>query len=238
MFFSVLSLRSVVYALAQILGAPFQNPSILWFGLPLLVALIIFELNLKEDKRWRPKGSEDNLKQALPNAIVLLFISIDLFRITFSGGDILSRLLSGDFIASAIVLLLCAAIFLIDYFHEFPKKKILGFSAHLPANALAYSMMVVVYDAIPFDASMICGTALFTILLAVLFYLVSRLEMEKKAGRGNDEPQSRSRKEFGNSKLIWIRKEDSGKSTRTGTKAGKSTLGGDVADPFRGAKKR
>jgi hypothetical protein len=174
------------------------------------------------------------LKQALPNAIILLFVSIEIMRMAFSSdGDIWGIASSGSFFAGIIVLLLAVAIFLIDYYHEFPTKKLMGFSAHLPANTLAYSMLVVAYSSTGFSLSMIVGIIIFAVILVLIFLLVGRLDIDSQ-GPGESRHKKDSGAEFGNSKLVWIRKANS-PDTKAGK--GKGTAPGDIADPFRGAKK-
>ena len=59
----------------NIVKAPFINQDMLWMLLPLLATLILMEFYL-----GRYKEEDIGWSEALGNALVLVFVSIDLFR--------------------------------------------------------------------------------------------------------------------------------------------------------------
>jgi hypothetical protein len=228
MAFFDFSIGESIYRFSQLMGAPFQSPGILWFGLPLIATLIIIELNLRASSK-----GEHSIKQALPNALVLLFVSLDMARVAFSAeGSFFGRLLSGSFLASFLVFALAAGIFLLDYYRGFPEKKLLGFSAHLPINALAYACMVGVYTNMEFNLSTLFALVLLMALLGVLFFLVSRLEpgvtygdYSSSSGSFKFDPFEKKHKHesSGNSSAKHHHKDASGDSDT-------------IVDPFKGVK--
>jgi hypothetical protein len=165
-----LSPYPVVYAFSELIGAPFKNPGILWVGLPLILTLIIIELNFGARK-------EHGIKQALPNALVLLFVSLDMARVVFSRGEgFFSSLFSWPFFGTLVVFALAALVFYIDYKYGFPQKTMAGVSAHFPINVLAYSLLAIVYNQIAFGFATIVGIILLGALFWVMFFFVRRTE--------------------------------------------------------------
>ena len=220
MSFFEFSVGAVFYRFAELIGAPFQNPSILWFGLPLIVTLIVIELNFPK------KGWQDwEASQALPNAIVLGFIALDLGRLTFSAeGGFWENLISGNFLATLVVALMAGGIFAIDYKYHFPRKTLLGMSAHLPINLLAYTCMVIVYNEAIFDINSLFAILIFVLLIVLLMFLIEGVEPGRKNANREFSPKRHKPVEFapkesksskaddasqvdlGNSKLTWLKK--------------------------------
>jgi len=225
MAFFDIGLGNIIYRFSEIAAAPFQNPGVLWLGLPLIITIIAIELALRANSSYK-----EGFSHAFPNALVLAFVAIDLFRISFSyAAGFWAGLFSWNFLASLLVLGLGVAVFLIDYYKEFPKGKLFGFSAHLPINTLAYALLVIVYNKTGFDLASIIAIILFMGLLALLFFLVVRLETD---GASYSSHSSGGPKH----KEIWSRREKRKDVEIMPRHSKEDAESESISDPFRGVK--
>ncbi|MBN1792499.1 hypothetical protein JW826_02335 [Candidatus Woesearchaeota archaeon] len=217
MAFFDLSLGGTIYRFAELLGAPFQNPNLLWFGLPLMITIIVIELNIRLGKKYDP-----GIKQAMPNAIILFFIFLNAAQVTFSKtGGFLENLLSARFGAALFILLLAAAVFLLEYYHKFPKKHYLGVSAHLPINLLAYASIVKVHnETFAFDLNGLFALIGMMALLTGLLHTVGKLEPGRM-----ERPRHRN--------IVFQKKKKT-----TGYGSPKRDYPDTIVDPFKGVKNR
>ncbi|MBN2141729.1 hypothetical protein JW711_00210 [Candidatus Woesearchaeota archaeon] len=238
MAFFDLSLGGTIYQFAELIGAPFKNPNLLWFGLPLIITIIIIELNLGLGKK-----ASFGLKQALPNAIILFFVFLNSAQVTFShDGGFVSNLLSGRNLATFFILLLSVAVFMIEYLKEFPKKQFFGFSAHLPINVLAYVFMVVVNNEIAIDLNLFVAYILLTILFSSLFFTVARMEPGRMETTDLFGSSNRHRDIFrrrkGSSHTHSYSHEHTSPKKGLFPKRREEDYSDTIADPFRGVKGR
>ncbi len=175
-FFTV-TIPGVLYRFAQLLGAPFVNPNVLWFALPLIISIIIIELYFgrykKESLGWNT---------AVMNSLVLVFTALDLFQYAFGlQKGFFATLISTAFLVSLFVLFLGVGIFLLDFFHKLPRNIAFKVSAHLPINLIAYTALVVVYNDVPIDLMTMLALILTIIVFALIFFFIRLLEPEGRS---------------------------------------------------------
>jgi hypothetical protein len=160
----------------QIIDAPFQNTDMLWMLLPLIATIIFLEFYF-----GRYKDEELGWNTAYGNALVLLFISIDLFRRTYEpmGKPIKDALLLGDIkiLISMVIMAFALLILFIDFFHFLPKKIAYMISSPAYLNFIALLGIIIVYsNAIPLDGTTlgacIVMLLLFTLLAHIIYILV------------------------------------------------------------------
>jgi hypothetical protein len=165
----------------QLVSAPFVFPDMQWTLIPLLMTFVAMEIyffrNVDEELGWNT---------ATTNALVLLFISVDLTRQLFPEQPpyVVATLLwkavtTGESLGAFMVIVGIAsfglALALISFFHLLPKTVAYKIAGHGPVNFLAYVAIVVVYSAaegnsVPLDGYMVfAATLLFAALLYAIF---------------------------------------------------------------------
>lgn len=186
MGFFIVTIPGVLYRFAQLVGAPFVNPNVLWFAMPLIISIIVIELYFgrykKEDLGW---------DAAVMNALVLIFTSLDLFQYSFGlQKGFFGTLGSTPFLVSLFVLFLGIGLFLLDFFHKLPRKLAFKISAHIPINLSAYTALVIVYNQIPIDLMTLIALFIMITVFALIFFFIRLLEPEGRS----DRPELSSRK--------------------------------------------
>ena len=162
---------SLLHRFAELLGAPFVNPNMLWIALPLLITLIVVELYFA-----RYKEEKLGWNTALTNTLVLVFVSLNLFQHVFKtySGGFFRVITSTGFFVPLLILVLGILLFFADFFHWLPRKIAFIISAHLPVNITAYTAIVIVYNKIPLDVFTILAWLMLIILLGIIFFFVRR----------------------------------------------------------------
>jgi hypothetical protein len=166
-------LKFLLVRFIELLAAPFINPKMLWIALPLIITLIAVELYF-----GRYKDEKLGWNTALTNALVLVFVSLNLFQHVFTnypGGFFRVMISTGFFVALAIFLM-GIALFFSDFSHLFPKKLAFVLSSHLPVNLTAYTAIAVVYNNIPVDLTTIVSWLLLILIIAGVLFLIKKLE--------------------------------------------------------------
>ena len=166
--------------LYDLISAPWQNPDMIWILSPMLITLLLMEFYFgrytKEELGWNT---------AVGNALVLIFVSIDLFRHIFTTNlgvvthAIFIYNLKEIFIAS-IIGLSAIWLLLVDFFHLIPKRLAFFISSSLPINLIAYLGIVVVYSNFPLDNLTILAALVLLVILHILFGLIHFIEPKYK----------------------------------------------------------
>jgi len=174
------TMDQLIPRLSDLVSAPWQNPNMIWILAPMLITLLLMEFYFgrysKEELGWNT---------AVGNALVLIFVSIDLFRHIFTTnlGAITHTVfvynLKEVFIASIIG---ASAIWLllVDFFHLLPKRLAFLISSSLPINLIAYLGIVVVYSNFPLDNPTLLAALILFIILHILFGLIHFIEPKYK----------------------------------------------------------
>ena len=162
--------------------APVNEPAMLWFAIPLVIATLLMALYFgryrKEELGWN---------SAFTNAMVFLFVSIDLVRRMYESAEPFSWLNIYD---NPLYLALSVALagfsffsLLIIYYHLLPKNIAFMIFSNFPVNIAVYIVMAVVYAKVPADwNTLVAGILLFLavwMVLSALQYL-QRLSAKKK----------------------------------------------------------
>jgi hypothetical protein len=148
----------------------------LWMLLPLLATAILLEIYF-----GRYKEEELGWNTAFGNALLLVFISTDLFRHTYEplGLSMKDAIMSGNtkiLIAVAIFIFGLMVLF-VDFFHVLPKRYAYAASSPVYINILGLLGIVIVYsDNIPLDwttfAACTVLLGIFTLITYILYFLV------------------------------------------------------------------
>jgi hypothetical protein len=163
--------------LTQIVTAPVKHQDMIWIVIPLITALLLMEFYFGRYKR-----EELGWNSALANSLVLIFVSIDLFRRIY--GDfvaISTSTLTQNMTQNLVALAIAIEGFIImffDFFHMLPKRMAFMVSSALPINLTAYFAIVFVYSKMPFDIYTIIAFFIVFIVLIALFGLIHLIEPE------------------------------------------------------------
>lgn len=175
----------------DLLIAPFHFPDMVWIIIPMLATLLLMEFYF-----GRYQTEELGWNTAVGNAVVLIFVSIDLFRQIY-GGDLqnvleinpMAQIPLTTMIAFVVGILGLALLFF-DFFHLLPKKLAFMVSSSLPINLIAYLSIILVYTnlpgaeiltkPIPLDMVTILATILLFISLIIFFAVIHFLEPKSR----------------------------------------------------------
>lgn len=156
----------------EILLAPFAGGEILWIVVPLIFTLLVMETYFGRYAR-----DELGWNTAVGNALVLLFVAMDLFRTlvrqlpephTFRA--VLLHLPEGRFILAACVGIGGCYLIATNFFRILPKEIAFEISSAYPINFIAYATIVLVYTEIPLDWYTLFGAVVLFCLLAMFFW--------------------------------------------------------------------
>ncbi|MBW3014811.1 hypothetical protein KY330_00145 [Candidatus Woesearchaeota archaeon] len=159
----------------ELVYVPVKHPETIWIITPLVVTLILMQFYFgrysKEELGWNT---------AFGNSIVLLFISIDLFRHIYGQPGYLdlfsfSTIIMKTLVASLVGLTAVWMSFL-NFFHVLPEKLAFILSSSLPNNLIAYVGIAVVYSDIVFDGTTLLAALMLFAGLWLIFTIVKLLE--------------------------------------------------------------
>jgi len=153
-FFAITPM-GVLERFLELVTAPYYHKEMLWIGVPLVFVLFLTEIYFS-----RYKFEELGWNSAFGNALVLLFVSIDLFRYLYNN-NLLDTVTIKTALAIAVSLMALLLI-LVNFFHLIPESIAYGMSSKLPMNFIAYVSVLLVYSNIPLD---------FTTLVAAIAFL-------------------------------------------------------------------
>jgi len=122
----------------DIVLAPYRHPEMLWIAVPLILTIFLMEFYF-----GKYKEEELGWNTAYGNAIVLIFVLVDLFRHTYQMGD----LFTFNIKTLVIVLLMIDTLILIliDFYHLFPKTFAFGLSSKLPFSRISIILTSNIY---------------------------------------------------------------------------------------------
>jgi len=151
----------------DIIEAPLNTPDMLWMLLPLLATLLLMEFYF-----GRYKDKELGWNTAFGNILVLMFISIDLFRHLYepSGQSAIQFIASASNIKLIVPLGiagLALLLMLVDFFHFLPKKIAYILSSPAYVNLIGLLGIIIVYATIPLDWT--------TIFACVILFVIANL---------------------------------------------------------------
>ena len=164
----------------DLVTAPYYHSELLWITIPLIIAVLLMEFYFgrysKEELGWNT---------AVGNALVLLFVAMDLFRYLYTHSlykDFFNYIflnVQGVFIA-VIIALEGVWLLFANFFHILPKRFAFFASASLQINMTAYVAIVLVYSNLVLDlATIIAAVVLYFILLG-FFALIHFIEPKAK----------------------------------------------------------
>jgi hypothetical protein len=159
--------------------AVFRNPDMIWIVTPLLITLFLMEFYF-----GRYKKEELGWNSAVGNSLVLIFVSIDLFRQLYSDYFALSELGSRfsavrieTFIA-LLVGLVGLSIAFANFFHKLPKQLAFTVSSAFTVNFTAYVAIAIIYGSVSLDWFTVVAAFMLFLLMAALFSILHLLEPE------------------------------------------------------------
>ncbi len=157
----------------DIVLAPYNHPEMLWIAIPLLITIFLMEFYFGKYKK-----EELGWNTAYGNAIVLIFVAVDLVRHVYNLGDLFSfhfkTLIIGLLIIDGVILVL------IDFYHLLPKTFAFGLSSKLPINFLAYCAIIFVYTNISPTIITLAALLLFLIAIFTIMKIIDLMEIEEK----------------------------------------------------------
>ena len=162
-----LSLPAIKDRFIEILLAPINYKEMLWIAIPLVLTLFLTELYFS-----RYKLEELGWNSAYGNALVLIFVAVDIFRYLYN-----HNLLENMSIKLAIALTVSAlgiVLTMLNFFHILPENLAYGLSSKLPMNFIAYIALILIYSKIPVDSTtLIASLGLLVTMSAVIILLRS-----------------------------------------------------------------
>ena len=152
----------------ELLQAPVNEPMMLWFAVPLLIATVMMTLYF-----GRYRQEELGWNTAFANAMVFIFVSIDIIRQMYESSVPYSWL---NILDKPLYLMITAALsifgvlsMLVIYYHLLPKKIAFRLFSNLPVNIAIYVIMCVVYAGVSLDRyTLLAGILLFLVVWVIL----------------------------------------------------------------------
>jgi ascorbate-specific PTS system EIIC-type component UlaA len=200
-WFTSTFIPTLVDRIAVLIAAPFQHSEMIYIVTPMLITLFLMEFYF-----GRYTNEELGWNTAVGNAMVLVFVSVDLLKTVYpdmAPSGLLSKVMfnlshfsshTGDAISTLITVAIGAfgALLLItDFFHWLPKKLAFFISGGLLINITSYLGIVIVYsnqsgiNPMPIDWYTFLAALFLFIALKVFFGFIHLLEPEYK-GRKKD----------------------------------------------------
>ena len=169
----------------ELVQAPINHPDMLWMAIPIIITLFLMQFYFglhKEELGWN---------SAVANSLVLVFVSIDLFRFIYNYSAPPSSLnwllFPVKSLVAFIVIFEGVLLFFTDFLHFLPKKLAFIISSSLPVNVTAYIAVALVYTNIEINWITLIA-AVILLFIAILFFtvlktflhVVFRVRSEKK----------------------------------------------------------
>lgn len=125
----------------DLLSAPIYQKEMLWMAVPLLFTLIMlgfyFSYHKREELGWNT---------AVGNSLVMVFVSIDLFRKLYGDSFSSEIVLNEDTLIAMAIMAEGIFLFFMDFFHWIPSRIAFYISSPLHINVMAYFGVVIVYS--------------------------------------------------------------------------------------------
>ncbi len=161
------------------LQAPLTYPEMRWIILPLFFTLLVMELYFH-----RYRHEELGWNTAVGNGVVLIFVSIDLFRQIY-GENLRDALFTTSpstsitTIVAMVVGLWGLSLMLFNFFHVIPRRFAFLISSSLPVNVTAYLAVIIVYthlessgNGIPIDTITIFAALVLYLAIFLIFTII------------------------------------------------------------------
>ena len=152
---------------------PFRDSDLIWMIIPLVGIIIVMEIY------WiRHKHEDIGWNTVAANSLVLVFISMDLFRF-LSRKNSLTFIQVGTYgFSASILILICLFVglmmFLLNFTQFWPKFLAYNFSSVFAVNILAYILVVVIYSSMPLDIITFFAGIAFFLLLNFIFLVIRK----------------------------------------------------------------
>lgn len=151
----------------ELLIAPKLYPEMIWMIIPLVIVTVVmtfyFGMYRREQLGWNT---------AVGNSMVLIFVSIDLFRHIFnltSPGTTLNFIeVPFKSVVAGIIFIEGLFLMFINMMHFLPKRISFAISSPLPVNLTAYLVMTIVYTEMVFDFATLCAA----VIIFIAFYSI------------------------------------------------------------------
>ena len=163
-----ISVSSLKDRFIELLLAPSQHTEMLWLAIPLVLTLFLTELYFS-----RYKSEELGWNSAYGNAMVLLFVSLDIFRYLYNSN--LLQTLTVKLALAFAVAIMAILLTLINFLHVIPERMAYGLSSKLPMNFLAYISLILIYSDIPIDVVTIISSAAILVIISLTLILFRSL---------------------------------------------------------------
>lgn len=190
-----------------VVTAPLEHQEMIWILFPAITTMLLMTIYFGRYRR-----EELGWNTAVGNALVLIFVSLNLFEqaypqanpiralttffreITASTG---ADLLPG--IVASIIFLYAFILLIVDFFHWLPKKAAFFISSPLPINTIAYFGIVFVYSAtannpLALDGYTLASFITIFLLLYIVLGIIQFLEPHKR--EEEEEAYQNIRREF------------------------------------------
>jgi len=205
--------NSILYLFDLALGS-----EVLWITFPLLVATVVMLVYFEKYKEERPGWNT-----CVANSLVLLFISMILFRYIYSLGDrgiINFVTYLNQFIVSLIILFLGFVILFLNFKHFLPQKIAEYMSSPLTLNLVAYIAVLYVYSEGHGDFDIFIALLILFIVLIIILNLIKIVLGKLFLYLKKMKEAEKIEEIVGNKKPIDERKKDI-KKTENAVKKGK-----------------
>jgi len=163
--------NEILSTLGSFFSSPFKNQNMVWVIIPLVFVLIVMEVY------WAYYKSEEiGWDTITGNSLVLIFISMDLFRFLSNNGFLeFTRFGTYESSLSTFVLLMFLSgigLFVLDFFRLWPKFIAYKITSAFSINLLAYILVIIVYMQIPLNMSTLIAGAIFFFGINTIFWLI------------------------------------------------------------------
>ena len=152
----------------EVLTAPFKHTDMLWIAVPLVLTIFLTELYFS-----RYKAEQLGWNSAFGNALVLLFVAVDMFRFLYNH-DMLS-VMTLKLALAITVAIMAILISMLNFLHLIPESLAYGMSSKLPMNFVAYIGLILIYSNIPADFITLLASALLLVVFSALIITMRSL---------------------------------------------------------------
>ena len=170
-----IDLMLIWYRMLELVQAPVNNPDMMWIVTPLVIALFAMQFYFgrygKEELGWN---------SAVANSLILIFVSLDLFRFVYNysapSSSINLLLYPIKTLIAFIIIMEGICLFFADFLHFLPRKLAFLVSSSLPVNLQAYIGLALVYTDIALDKYTLFAAILLFVILLLFFTIMKAVE--------------------------------------------------------------
>ncbi len=176
-YFEEAVLPQLWQALKEIVTAPYRHTDMIWIVTPLIIALLFMEFYF-----GRYKKEKLGWNSAVANSLVLIFVSLDLFRSIYGRFEAsLSQIFTQNAAYTVVAALIAVegfTILYLNFFHKLPKSVAFSVSSCLPVNLTAYFAVVFVYSKMSLNIYTAVSFLLIFVALLIIFDIIHLVEPE------------------------------------------------------------